>query len=230
MAALSVAAVENRHETMLPGGDERDESRAEMHPRNKCKANVSLQHVSSYLQRVASICSAWMTPHSNVSASNETFFVVAVVGRGRHAIHATSADDRMTSFLSSLLYGLQLNLRPGGLLLQIGDDDDDAGDHHDAANFLTESSHVRCDRKKRRKNFSAHNLISSGSITQLEGESLIAEAGCCCCCCGGGRGRLHESIVSARLTEKAGETMGIILQPIYAPAVHKRKGGLGKYK
>ena len=114
--------------------------------------------------------------------------------------------------------------------MQIGDDaddDDDDGDN-DAANFLTESSHVRCDRKKRRKNFSAHNLISSGSITQLEGESLIAEAGCCCC--GGGRGRLHESIVSARLTEKAGETMGIILQPIYAPAVHKRKGGLGKYK
>ena len=55
------------------GGDERDESRAEMHPRNKCKANVSLQHVSSYLQRVASICSSWMTPHSNLSASNETF-------------------------------------------------------------------------------------------------------------------------------------------------------------
>lgn len=67
------------------------------------QTSVYLPHVSSCDQRVASICSAWVTPHSNISASKETFFVVAVVGHGRHAIHATSADDRMTSFLSSHL-------------------------------------------------------------------------------------------------------------------------------
>ena len=93
---------------------------------------------------------------SEILRGERDLFVGAVAGRGRgRANRATSVDDRMTSFLSSPLFpslrsALQLNLRPGGLLLQIGDDDDDDDDDEDdAANFLTESSHVRCDKKNR---------------------------------------------------------------------------------
>ena len=37
------------------GGDERDESRAEMHPRNKCKANVCLLATRFFVHSASSV-------------------------------------------------------------------------------------------------------------------------------------------------------------------------------
>ena len=81
---------------------------------------------------------------------------------------------------------------------------------HDAANFLTESSHVRCDGKKIGRDFFAPvSLRLAGNIAftwegkvKLQGPASAAATAC-----------MNQSLVLDR-RGRGWETMGIILQPI----------------